>query len=167
MDKKLIYQYFGSFDDLIDEYLLSRDCWTKVYEEDSIPDNNISTKNLIKNILHSQSEALLNNKELQKIILWEVSEYHPLLRQCADRREEKGGDLFKKLVDPKFGENAKLFRGIMALLLAGNYYLNIHDVANGSLFCGLDIKKERDRDTLREAVNFIIDAAFKEKTIEE
>ncbi len=164
VDKKLIYEYFGNLDGLINEYLSSTDYWTKVDNKKIEPAERTSSKNLIKTIIHSQAEALQNSKELQKIILWELSEFHPLLRELADKREEKGEILFNKFVDAQFKENTKLMRGITALLVAGTYYLNIHSESNGSLFCGLDLKNEKDRDAIRDAVNFILDAAYKEKS---
>lgn len=45
----------------------------------------------------SQYDNLKKNKELQKIILWGLSESKPILKKIADEREEIGEMLFQIL----------------------------------------------------------------------
>ncbi|WP_292010972.1 TetR/AcrR family transcriptional regulator [Chryseobacterium sp.] len=160
-DKKLIYEYFGSTDKLIDEYIKSQDYWSQIAAgnvEEEITDGG---QELSKIALVNQFENLKKNKELQKIILWELSENKPILRKLADEREEMGDLMFKNITDPYFGEEkAKKFRAIMALLISGAYYLNIHTATNGSNFCGLDMKSEEGRAEIENALKEIVDFAY-------
>ncbi|WP_317125939.1 hypothetical protein [Chryseobacterium bernardetii] len=72
--------------------------------------------------------------------------------------------MFKNITDPYFGEDkAKRFRAIMALLISGAYYLNIHTAANGSTFCGLDMKSEDGRSEIEKAIIDIVDFAYQDK----
>nr|WP_315027700.1 TetR/AcrR family transcriptional regulator [uncultured Chryseobacterium sp.] len=161
-DKKLIYEYFGSTDKLIDEYIKSQDYWSKNLAG-GIAEIDLSDggKELSKISLINQFESLKKNKELQKIILWELSEPKPILRRLADEREEMGDIMFKNITDPYFGEDkAQKFRAIMALLISGAYYLNIHTAANGSTFCGLDMKSEDGRAEIEKAIVEIVDFAY-------
>lgn len=48
VDKKLIYEYFGNLDGLINVYLSSTDYWTKVDNKKIEPAERTSSKNLIK-----------------------------------------------------------------------------------------------------------------------
>ncbi|PWN71152.1 TetR/AcrR family transcriptional regulator [Chryseobacterium phosphatilyticum] len=162
-DKKLIYEYFGSTDKLIDEYIKSQDYWSNNLAAGNNGEVDFSDggKELTKIAVINQFESLKKNKELQKIILWELSEPKPILRRLADEREEMGNVIFKSVIDPYFGdEKGKRIRAIMALLISGAYYLNIHTAANGSTFCGLDMKSEDGRSEIEKAIAEIIDFAY-------
>lgn len=158
-DKKLIYEYFGSTDKLIDEYIKSQDYWSKFnpnVEEEKV--TTIGKEVLTQGIL-MQFESLKKNKELQKIILWELSESKPILKKLVQQREDVGAELFA-VTDPIFGENAKRFRAILALIVAGAYYLNLYPAYNVSEFCGLDMKTDEGRSEIEKAIVDIVDFAY-------
>ena len=99
-DKKLIYEYFGSTDKLIDEYIRSQDYWSRVDEKEIDVDLSDGGKELTKKVLLDQYESLRKNKELQKIIVWELSESRLSLKKLFEQREEVGEGLFKNITDP-------------------------------------------------------------------
>jgi len=163
-DKKLIYEYFGSTDKLIDEYLKSQDYWSNVENSNIEIDLSDGGNELAKITLLNQFESMKRNKEFQKIILWELSENRAILKKLADQREEIGEVMFKNITDPFFGkEKDKRFRAIMALLISGVYYLNIHTANNGSTFCGLDMKSDEGRKEIEKAISYLLDATYKDK----
>ena len=90
VDKKLIYDYYGSTDEVINTYIKSQDYWDNVSEnsteiiEESIADNG---KSLLKDFLKGQLATMTTNTELQKIITWELSEPQPILKKLAEERE--------------------------------------------------------------------------------
>jgi AcrR family transcriptional regulator len=158
-DKKLIYEYFGSTDKLIDEYIKSQDYWSKFnpnVEEEKV--TTIGKEVLTQGIL-MQFESLKKNKELQKIILWELSESKPILKKLVQQREDVGAELFA-VTDPIFGENAKRFRAILALIVSGAYYLNLYPAYNANEFCGLDMKTDEGRSEIEKAIIDIVDFAY-------
>ncbi|MBT2619826.1 MULTISPECIES: TetR/AcrR family transcriptional regulator [Chryseobacterium] len=162
-DKKLIYEYFGSTDKLIDEYIKSQDYWSKFspnIEEEKA--TTIGKEALTQGIL-TQFESLKKNKELQKIILWELSESKPILRKLVQEREDVGANLFENVTDPYFGKNAKRFRAIMALIVSGAYYLNLYPAYNATEFCGLNMKTDEGRSEIEKAIVDIIDFAYQKK----
>jgi len=158
-DKKLIYEYFGSTDKLIDEYIRSQDYWSQSGQSSDM-DVSDGGKEISKMTLLNQFENLRKNKELQKIIVWELSESRPILKKLADQREEMGEVLFKDITDPHFGEKSDEFRAITALLAAGIYHLNLYTGHNGTTFCGLNLKAEEDRKKIENAIVDIIDYAY-------
>lgn len=160
LDKKLIYNYFGSVDKLIDEYIRTQDFWNNSISEEVPPAINDGGQELTQIMLSSQFDYIFKNKELQKIILWELSENRKSLKKLFDDREVKGEILFKNVFDPHFGKNAARYRAITALLIAGIYYLDIHSDINITTFCGLNIKSDEGRYEIHEAINFIIDKAY-------
>ncbi|WP_260200473.1 TetR/AcrR family transcriptional regulator [Cruoricaptor ignavus] len=162
VDKKLIYDYYGSVDKLINEYLKQRDYWNSVSELVETTDINDGGKVLAKVLLSGQFDELKKNKELQKIILWELSESKSALRKLADEREAAGEEMFASITDRYFGSEAKKFRALMAILVSSSYYLNLHADFNGSAFCGLDLKDDEDRNVVKGVISEMIDMFFKE-----
>ncbi|AZA54686.1 TetR/AcrR family transcriptional regulator [Chryseobacterium sp. G0201] len=161
-DKKLIYEYFGSTDKLIDEYIKSQDYWTKFNQNVEV-DISDGGKELSKIALLNQFDSLKKNKELQKIILWELSESKPILRKLVEQREEVGDMLFQHITDPHFGENATRYRAIMALIISGAYYLNLYTGYNANKFCGIDMKTDEGRAEIEKAIVELIDFAYEDK----
>ncbi len=159
-DKKLIYEYFGSTDKLIDEYIRSQDYWSKVNQDSVDVDFSDGGKELTKKAVLTQFESLKKNKELQKIILWELSESKPILRKLVEQREEAGEVLFENIIDPYFGDKALRTRAIMALLVSGAYYLNLYTGYNANKFCGIDLKSEEGRKAIEDAIIEVIDLSY-------
>lgn len=160
LDKKLIYDYFGGTDQLIDQYLHSQDFWSSTpYEMDSI-DISEGGRETAKALLLSQFDYVYQNKELQKIILWGLLENKKSLRRLAEKREKEGEVLLKNVGDPHFGGKALRFRAIMALLVSGSYYLDIYASSHKITFCGLDLRSKEGRAEVREAMSFIIDQVY-------
>ncbi|GEN69456.1 MULTISPECIES: TetR/AcrR family transcriptional regulator [Chryseobacterium] len=162
-DKKLIYEYFGSTDKLIDEYIKSQDYWSKfspnIEEEVQIGKG----KEALTQGILTQFESLKKNKELQKIILWELSESKPILKNILKQREEVGANLFENVTDPYFGENATSIRAMLALVVAGVYYLNLFPAYNGTEFCGIDMRTEEGRGEVEKVIVEIIDHFYQTK----
>jgi len=158
-DKKLIYEYFGSTDKLIDEYIKSQDYWSR-FELAADADLSDGGKELSKMAIVEQFENLKKNKELQKILIWEMSESRPILKKLFDQREEVGEELFKNITDPHFGEKSERFRAIAALLVAGSYHLNMFTAHNATTFCGIDMKSDEGRQKVKTAIEDIIDFAY-------
>ncbi|PUB32908.1 TetR family transcriptional regulator [Elizabethkingia sp. YR214] len=162
LDKKLIYSYFGSTDKLIDEYIKSQDFWANVDDQEIMTSGfSDGGQEITTNMILKQYETLAKNKEYQKIILWGISETRPSLRKLADDREAVGNPLLDQVIDPLFKEQSKEYRAILAMLVAGTYYLNLHFTVNGSTFCGLDFNKEEDAKILKDAIATIIDDQYK------
>jgi len=160
LDKKLIYNYFGGRDELIDEYIRSQDFWSNVKEESGGVMVNDGGKMLSKAALLSQFDYVYKNKEFQKILLWGLLENRKSLKKLANDREENGAVLFENITDPHFKENAKRYRAITALLISGIYYLDIYATTNDCTFCGLDLKSEAGRSEIEDAISFLIDKSY-------
>ncbi|UUV21050.1 TetR/AcrR family transcriptional regulator [Paenimyroides aestuarii] len=168
IDKSLVWTYFGSLDNLVEEYILQRDFLNAVAKNDvlSLLENtNGIPKEAIYGILHNQLETLLKDKVLQKIIHWEIGESKPFLRNLADKREELG-EAFFEVAEPAY-KNANVdLRGILAVLIAGVYYLALHGKTNGSLFCGIDINEPAGEQRIKEALYTVIEMAHQKAQLD-
>lgn len=162
-DKKLIYEYFGSTDKLIDEYIKSQDYWSK-FNPDIEEEIHIGKgKEALTQGILTQFDNLKKNKELQKIILWELSESKPILKNILKQREEVAANLFENVTDPHFGEDATKVRAMLALIAAGVYYLNLFPAYNGTEFCGIDMRTDEGRDEVKKVIVEIIDHYYSTK----
>lgn len=163
VDKKLIYRYFGSLDELIACYFRKRDFWTKLHEtvfENTELNFEDYGKNMSSSFLVKLFDSLKNFEETRKIILWEISEKNnDHLKRLSYERELLGSDLFKN-TDPWF-ENSNLdLRACYAILLGGVYYLSLHSKATGGEFCEIDINKDEGETRIKKALVDIIELIY-------
>lgn len=159
LDKKLIYNYFGGPDQLIDEYIRTHDFWSNVTPEDVPQQVNDGGQALSKQMLLEQYDYVADNKELKKILLWGLSEKRKSLKRVADDREKAGEVLFISITDPHFGDQAERFRAVMALLVSGAYYLNLCPT-NTKTFCGIDITTKKGRTEIKKALEMMVEMVY-------
>lgn len=162
VNKKLIYRYFGSVENLIEEYVTEKDYWmtfAKHMQEVVKTDKEIPIKDVIGTILENQFNYFFEEKEMQKIVLWELTEKTAFMRSICNVREKIGGE-FLKLTDDHFKNSNVNFRSVGALLVAGIYYLILHAKSNGSTFCEIDINQESGRKEILKAIKQINEWAF-------
>jgi len=160
LDKKLIYNYFGSKDNLVGEYINSKDFWSNVKTDVVSPDFSDGGKNFTIEVLKQQFDFVRDSAELQKVLLWRLSEERPFLRQMTENQEKVGEELFRNVMDPQFGKYSQDYRAITAILVAGIYYLNLYASHNGSIFCGIDLSKAAGREKIQEALSFLINKTY-------
>lgn len=160
VDKKMIYTHFGSLDGLLDEYLSEQDFWSNVKSDEAPIEIKDGGKALAQAALAAQFDYVKTNVQFQKILLWRLSEQRDALKKLTERQEANGELLLQGISDPYFGENAEQYRAIMAVLVAGTYYLNLYAELNGSIFCGIDLSTTGGRDKIKDALSFLIDQTY-------
>lgn len=161
MDKKLIYKYFGGTDELLDEYIQTKDFWSNVKGEkvpDAINDGGLK---FVEEMLLSQFEYVAKDKAFQKLLLWRLTEQRESLQKLTDAQEANGETLLQSITDPYFGGQSAQFRAIMAVLIAGTYYLDLYATVNGSVFCGIDLEAEQGRDEIKRALSFLLKSTYR------
>jgi AcrR family transcriptional regulator len=161
--KKLIYDYFErDFDNLIEAYILETDYWMafadRVQELIDAQSYNDDQK-LITNILQNQFRYFFLDKQMQKLILWEVCTNSPLMRSIHNARESMGQKLFE-LTDQHFANTGVNFRAVAALLVGGIYYTILHTRYNGGIFSDIDIATEEGREEMLKAIELIVSWAY-------
>ncbi|WP_129021505.1 TetR/AcrR family transcriptional regulator [Edaphocola aurantiacus] len=164
VDRRLIYLYFGGVDQLIETYLNEKDYWMsqispKTQAIMEAADN--FGQNEITAILHTMFDEVFQSADLQKILNWEISEFQPRLRELADNREELGKHLFK-LTDANFAKTDINLRAMMAVQIAGIYYLILHALSNGSTFCEIDLNAPKGRKAIKTALSKMMELIYKE-----
>lgn len=161
LDKKLIYNYFGGTEQLLDEYINTQYFWNNI-EPNKVLEvaSNDGGKEMGKQLLAEQYDFVQKNKEFQKLMLWQLSEDRDSLRNIVEKQEEVGEVLFKNVSDIHFGDKATDYRALMAILVSGAYYLNLYAEHNGRHFCGIDLHSEEGRQQIKDAMNAAIDKIY-------
>ncbi len=164
VDKKLIYRYFNSVNNLIETYIKTKDYWIglsadmdKIVEASAVEKG----KPLLKSVLRAHFDYFYTDSEMQKIIIWELSEKNKFLKEVSGKREQFGDEIFK-LIDPHFQHSKLDIRATLALQVAGIIFIILQAKTNGSPFCGLDVNHPADLERLMNALDGVIDIAYQQ-----
>lgn len=161
VDKKMIYWYFESYNNLLKTYIKSQDFWEPVFRDFEIhplPGNKEIPK-FITSIFEHQFHAFSADRIMQAFIHWQISESNPMLKDISEERELNGSKI-AALTDPHFEGSRFNFRAILALMLGGVYYIVWHARRNGTTVCGIDINKHNDREDVVRSLGQVIDLVW-------
>lgn len=163
VDKRLIYRYFGSFDNLITEFISTKDYWLTVVSTTSSKlseANNINLNNLVVFLLEKQFDSLYHNRILRQIMLWGISEHdHPSMTKIIRDREKLGQFVLQK-IDNHLSKSGVRYRSVAAILIAGISYLTLHAHANNGTYCGIDLNDELGQLEIKNAIRLINELVF-------
>jgi AcrR family transcriptional regulator len=162
VNKKLIYRYFTSFEELVETYIVETDYWMIFADnvQQMITEINASdSQKLVTDILQNQFRYFYNEKQMQKLISWEISSNSDLMRSIHNARESMGQKILA-LTDEHFKESSVNFRAVSALLVGGIYYTILHTRFNGGLFSDLDLSTEHGRAEMIRTIDDIIGWAY-------
>jgi AcrR family transcriptional regulator len=163
-DKNLIRYYFNSLVNLEKAYIRENDYWFAFFESISLPEqpSENDVRQFFIKLMLENFEFFSDNIEMQKIILWQISENNPLMRSVSDQREAEGEKLLQ-MTDPYFAGTDTSFRAVIAVILGAIYYLVLHARTNRSTVCSLDINMANDRRVLAATIRQIIGWAWDQR----
>lgn len=162
VDKKMIYWYFESYNNLLKIYIKSKDFWRPVFEKFESEEEGLQPQDLpgfISGIFMEQFRVFFSEPEMQTFIHWQISDSRPVLREISEEREFQGAKI-AELTDPHFEGSDFNFRAVLALILGGVYYVVWHAKMNQTSVCGIDINVEQDRLELIRSIGQIIDLVW-------
>ena len=163
VDRKLIYEYYGTLDNLVKDYLNDRDYWRMSLDQiDEIIEKGRMDhgKMVAYDLLDNQFNSLMTNGEMRKIITWGLSEDVPALVELNKDREILAERLFTKLIDPYFIGKDKNIRAIHAILVSSIYYLTLSANTKNSSMCGIDVNQQEGEVEIKKTMKQIIDWAY-------
>ena len=168
LSKRLIYSYFGTVDNLVEIYVRGKDYWvaaagntTELTEANS----GEHTREVLESLLHNQLDYFGSNDEMQKIVLWQLSERSKIMFEVAEERE-KLGNAFFSLAEPAFEGTDTDIRAVAGLLVGGIYYMVVHAKSNDSLFCGIDVGSPGGIARMKEAISGILNDTYNNAKIQ-
>ncbi len=144
---------------MIEAYVVEKDYWLLASNElyNRPVNSNADLKASVLGILEDQFNFFYKEKEMQELILWEISGKSKLMKSISAARELLGDD-FLKLTDDHFKDSDINFRALSAILSAGIYYLVLH--APVSSYCGISIQQTHDREEMLRTIRQVISMAF-------
>jgi AcrR family transcriptional regulator len=158
VDKKLIYRYFGNIDGLIEAYVVETDYWMMFFEKMrtlEVPQNGDQVRRLLTSVLQDQFAYFLKDKELQRLILWELSVKSPLMRSIHETRELMGKQLLD-MTEPYLKNKTTNFRAVAALLIGGIYYIILHTRVHGGKFTDVDLSTDMGLNEILNAIEEVV-----------
>ena len=159
--KGMIGYHFDNLNELLKVYIQQKDYWPPLFE--SFMSKDLSNEETVKKsfieLMQANLKLFRETPEMQKIILWQISQESPMLRSVSDERETEGAKLLN-LTTPYFIHTGVNFKAVIALLLGGSYYMVLHSSTNKSTVCGIDLNWEHDQDEVLKTIGQIIEWAW-------
>lgn len=164
VDRKTLYDCFGTVDKLIETYIKGKDYYL-AYEDEAEKlvkqYTNGDANELVKKLLLGQLDNFSVNKEQQNILMWHLSEDNPLLADISAKRE-RIGSIFLKLTDTHFQNTNIDIRARTALLVAGIYLLMLYRKSKQDLFCEIDLNSIEGMERIKKSIAQMIDESFEQ-----
>lgn len=162
-DKNLIRYHFQGLANLQKAYIKEKDYWPPFFKKFALTADSdaIEMEILFIELMKENLRFFYDNQEMQKIILWQISEGNTVLKSISEAREIDGAKLLDK-TDRFFRNSDVNFRAIIALMLGGVYYMVLHANTNNSVVCGINVHIEKDRDEVLKTIEQVISWSWKQ-----
>lgn len=162
LSRRLITTYFDSVDSLIETYVRNKDYWLEASADiGDVISKSEDTRQIIDFLLQNQLDFFYKNTEMQKLILWEISEKSKIMYKVCEDRERLGSEIFKLTDNDESIKNKNIdMRAISALLVAGIYYMVLHAKSTDTLFCEIDINEQKGMNRIKNALRFMVDKLY-------
>lgn len=161
VSKPMAYAYFGNLNGLLKAYIGRKDSWLAYFESLELPEEPTieELKLCFTKMLQDQFRFFHGDREMQKLVLWQISEYNPVMRATCEARERAGVRLLD-LADAHFRRSGISLKAVMGMLVGGIYYYVLHDSACLGTIAGVDIRNEREFDMVLKTIEQIVGWAF-------
>ncbi|MDD2799240.1 MAG: hypothetical protein PHV20_11670 [Bacteroidales bacterium] len=162
VEKPFIYRNFGTFDKVLEQYILKNDYWMKFILERAMDgkvdaDGNLDIPGLYSSLMSELYKTMDESRDFRNIILWEIYDDSSFLKKVANRREAETKDQIT-LLEKHFANSNVDISAITALLISGVYYTVLHKEI--STFCGIDFKTKEGKKRMNESLKFLSTLLF-------
>ncbi len=163
LSRRLITLYFGTVDNLIEIYVRGKDYWLAA-SGDAVKMISINkgenTRQILESVLQNQLDYFFNEEEMQKIVLWQISQTTRIMKEVSEERELISKHFFELSDKELKGKDIDL-RAVSALLVAGIYYLVLHAKSTDTLFCEIDLNKPAGMQRIKDAISVILKDTYR------
>ncbi|WP_448103454.1 TetR/AcrR family transcriptional regulator [Pedobacter panaciterrae] len=161
-NKNVIRHHFLGLNNLKRKYISEKDYWMPFFERFQVSDSATATelKEMFVQLMQENLRFFFGDREMQKIILWQISDEDVLIRNISDEREAEGEKLFR-LTDKFFSGTDVNFRAVIGLLLGGSYYMVLQANSIKSKVSGIDINDHRGMEEVNRTIAQVISWAWK------
>jgi len=157
----VFYNRYSDLDGFMNEFVKKYDYWFSDLAKGIENIDNIKAQYLY--ILNTLLDSLKENKMMQQLLRWELSNNNTTTHRTAGLREFYTlplVDKYKKLFE---GSNVEIDT-VSALIIGGIYYLILH--ADLSEFAGIDIRTDEGMKKIHTAIEYLATVFFSEVNYE-
>lgn len=156
----LIRKYFGSLENIIQEFFKQKDFWHFPYNKriNYLSENKKKANKLyITLFLNNLFTEIYKSPEHQKLLLWELSEKSDITAKFIQKRD----NLYEKLFLSLDSSSSFDLQTMLTLQIAGLHYLSIQaNSKNNTLFYGIDLSQPENRQRIIHSVENLVDMMF-------
>jgi AcrR family transcriptional regulator len=164
LSRRLITLYFGTLENLIETYVRGKDYWIAASGDavDMIRENTgENTRPILDQLLQNQLDYFFNEEEMQKIVLWQISQSTQIMKEVCEERELLSKYFFSLSDKELKGKDVDL-RAVSSLLVAGIYYLVLHAKSTDTFFCEIDLNTTEGMQRIKKAISLILERTYTE-----
>ncbi|WP_244228862.1 hypothetical protein [Mucilaginibacter endophyticus] len=111
-------------------------------------------------------DYFFSNEEMQKIILWQISESTEIMREVCEEREQLR-KIFFALSDKELKRKDIDLRAVSALLVAGiHYHLVLHAKSKDTMFCEIELNAPEGMTRIKNAISMILENTYNQTTLQ-
>ncbi len=154
MSKNLIYRYFGSVDEMVARFIITKDYWTNI--EITKAAEGQTEIDYLKSVLHGYIKQLRGDTLLRQILRWELSSKNEITDRVHEVREQWGLRLtgaISRVAGKSFDEAA----GYATLFNAAVSYLLLVADNCDTTYIGFDISTDEGWEKLTKTFDLMID----------
>ena len=158
VDKVLIYRYFGDLEGLLKEFATKVDYFANLQNSLGSPDKIQSKDELLaasKKIFKEQFLEIMKSKEMQEILLWELSHVNVVTKNVAEEREETAVS-FTNAIKSKFDFEDIDIEAVLSIISAGIYYLSIR-ARTVDVYTGINLNAKSGQERLSRGIEQLFD----------
>lgn len=147
IEPAVFYRRYANLEELFSKYTQKYDYWLGSLAE-NLP-KNLNEEESYLWIMDNLITALLKNKGMQQLLIWELSDDNSTTRRTTKLREVINEPLIR-LLESKFVGSGLDINVITAMMISGIYYLILQ--RKRSLFCDVDFNSKVGKERLRLGV---------------
>lgn len=151
----VIYRHFGSLEKLLDRYVQSLDYWMNTVLD--LRDDELDGAEAYKSSLQHLMSAFYKNQEMQKLMVWELSEDNVTTRRTMKRRELVNTEMIS-VYNRMFEDSGIDIQSITAILTSGVYYIAIN--RKRVKYFDVDFSTKQGRERLFNTLGYLCDLVF-------
>jgi AcrR family transcriptional regulator len=155
IEPAVFYRRYANLEELFDRYTQKYDYWLANLAE-QMP-KNLNEEETLNWVMQQLIQALWNNKGMQQLLIWELSEDNHITRRTARLREMINESLIQ-LLEYKFRDSGLDINVIAATIISGVYYLILH--RKRSSFCHVDFNTRQGKERLKNGIQQLTSLLF-------
>lgn len=155
IEPAVFYRRYANLEELFDHYTHKYDYWLANLAG-QMP-GNLNEEETLKWVMQNLIQALWNNKGMQQLLIWELSDDNPITRRTAGLREMINDSLIQ-LLEYKFKDCQIDINPIAATIISGIYYLILH--RKRSSFCRVNFNTRSGKERLKTGIDQLATLLF-------